>query len=183
MKHHQTHYRAAAAFVSISGLVLGLVLADRYEPAPAFANDDKIFAPQFCMPQSEPGYNDVAGEFGNALIDPWTIMQVDVENGYQTFICPLVRDIVAGRLDDVWVRLVNNAPQEPFPPECCVYSVSLNGNLSDFECQTSNNVIHGPLTLHFSLDSFTEYDFGHYSVLCDLGHADHIVSIRTSESD
>jgi hypothetical protein len=183
MNHHRIHPRIAATFACCAGLVSSLLLAAHGSLPVASAGDDKIFAPHFCVPQLEPGNNELAGRIGNALIHPSTIMQVDVTDGYQTFICPLVRDIVTGDLDDVWVRLVNNHPDAPFPPDCCVYSVSLDSNQTDFECETADNDIHGSLSLRFELDGFTEFDFGHYAVVCELGLADQIISIRTSESD
>jgi hypothetical protein len=52
--------------------------------------------------------------------------------------------------------------------------------MEDFACQTTVDV-EARMSLHFTLDDFTEVDPGHYAVTCELGLEDRILSIRTSE--
>lgn len=171
MKHRQNHTRATAAFVILAGLVLGLVLADQYESPNAIAGDDKIFAPHYCVPL-EPGSDrkSLEGEFFREFM-----------SGGSRLICPLVRDIVQGNLDAVWVRVYNLPEPDSDPPECCVHAVSVLGGDSDFACEQADD-FQGFQSIEFDLADFEEYDNGHYVVTCDLGFGD-LYSIRTSESD
>ncbi len=175
MKNHGNHARVVAGLITFSGLVLGGLMTHEHGAQTAMAADDKIFAPQSCVPEDP----DVGG-IGRAEIHFYDIEQNTVE-GYQTFICPLVRDEVTGTLDDVWVRVFNDSPVEDTPPRCCVNSISIGASMSDFECRTAPDV-EGQLSLHFTLSDFTEFDYGHYTVDCDLGDGDTIIGIRTSES-
>ncbi len=175
MKNHGNHPRVIAGLITFSGLVLGGLLTHGHGAQTAMAADDKIFGPQFCVPIDP----DVGG-IGNADVRVEEIEQT-TQQDYQTFICPVVRDVVTGTLDDVWVRVNNENDDEDTPPRCCVYSVSLNGALSDFECRTTPDV-ETRMSLHFDLDGFAEFDHGHYTVTCELGTEDAIVSYRTSES-
>lgn len=169
MKHRQNH-RRAAGFVTLSGWILGLVLAARYPPAEVRA-DDKIFAPHFCV-ALEPGTD--RKSFDAEFWREW------VSGGFE-LICPLVRDIVKGQLEAVWVRVYNNPEPEGDRPECCVHSVSPLGGDSDFDCEQTDDY-QGLQSIEFDLADFEEYDHGHYVVTCDLGHGD-LYSIRTRESD
>ncbi len=176
MKYHEQHPRFVAGFLALSGLALGLVVA-REHGLPTAAADDKIFAIQYCVP-----IDPDTGGFGNAGIGSVGFEQTE-SLAYQTFICPLVRDAVTGTLDDVWVRVSNESQEDEAgtPPRCCVHSVSLGGSGYDFECRATPDV-DGDMSLRLTLDDFTEFDYGHYTVTCELGLEDSIRSIRTSES-
>ncbi len=136
---------------------------------------DKIYAPQSCMPIDP----DVGG-IGDADIRFDAVEQVTLPD-YQTFICPLVRSDVSGRLDDVWVRVNNANSYEDTPPRCCVHSVPLGAGFEDFECRTAPDT-ETRTSLHFAPDDFSEFDHGHYVVTCELGSEDGIINIRTRES-
>jgi hypothetical protein len=136
-------------------------------------NDDKIFAPQVCVPLDDRGENDTA----KFRVDRVTQNQ---DEDYQDFICPLVREAVKGELETVWVRVENEHRKDDTPPECCVYSVSVGGSKVDFECETADND-EGMESLEIDLRHVRHYDDGHYAVKCELGEDDSIISIRTSE--
>lgn len=176
MEHQKKHRRVVAGIVTVSGMALGLVLVGQYEPSAAYAADDKIFAPQTCIPIEESD-----DEVGQAAYRIDRVEQNQDED-YQSFICPLIRDVVEGELDKVWIRVDNENPKDDTPPDCCVYSVSLGGSMQDFECETAKDISETQ-SLEFDLDNFTEYDHGHYAVKCDLGEEDAILSIRTSEKE
>jgi hypothetical protein len=179
MEHQKKHRRVVARIVTLSGLALGLVLAGQVEPSAAQAADDKIFAPQFCVPIDESG-----DEIGQAAYRIDRVVQnQDLEKkDFQDFLCPLIREEVMGTLDKVWVRVENENPKDDTPPECCVYSVSLGGSMTDFECETAKDKSEAQ-SLEIQLKDFTEYDHGHYVVKCELGEDDAILGIRTSEHE
>jgi hypothetical protein len=152
--------------------MLGLFAA-QYEPL-AQANDDKIFAPQLCVPLDDRGEENDKAKF---LVDRVTQNQ---DEDYQGFICPLVREALRGEMETVWVRVENENESDDTPPECCVYSVSLGGSRMDFECETADDD-EGIESLEIDLRDVTHYDNGHYAVKCELGEDDSIISIRTSE--
>lgn len=176
MKFPKRHYRAAAA---LSGLIVGASLAQHCELSSAFAADDKIFAPQICVPLA--AESDLSGY---AAYRHDHIRKVQpVTNDYQTFVCPLVRDIVAGSLDQVWVRVGNAFENEGEPPECCVYRVSLGGTSSEFECKSAKDEL-GRQSISIPGFPYSNlYDYGHYVVICELAADDTIHSIRTIESE
>lgn len=149
----------------VLGFFAGSAMSHLMPPIGAAAGDHKIFAPQFCIPR------DLDSAF-------YTVDAVE-ELG-EDFFCPLVRDVVSGTLDDVWIRLDEEDGNENDPPTCCVHSVSMWGGSEDFECRTAP-AIDTSLSLHFPLDDFSEYDYGHYTVTCSLGTEDAIHSIRTNE--
>lgn len=172
MNHQKNHHRVTTGIVSLSGLMLGLFAA-QYEPVAQAANDDKIFAPQLCVPLDDRGQNDKA----EYRVDRVTQNQ---DEDYQDFICPLVREAIKGEMETVWVRVDNENKKDNTPPECCVYSVSVGGSKSDFECETADDD-EGLESLEIDTRKLTHYDNGHYAVKCELGEDDSIVSIRTSE--
>lgn len=176
MQHRQNHSRVAAAFVTLSGLVLGLVLGDRYQPPAALAGDDKIFAPQFCVPLALHQHT-----LGSADFRVEAVEQTE-DADYQTFICPLVRDLITGDLDAAWVRVGNERPEDDTPPICCVHAMAPLGGDQDFDCEEADDDV-GRQSLEFDLDDFDESNNGYYVVTCELGFEDTIRSIRTSESD
>lgn len=173
MKHLKHHPRVVAGLLGLCGLAFALILVLVQGPRLAQA-DDKIFAPQACVP-IDPEF----GGIGDAAVRVGEIEQT-TQVDYQTFICPLVRDAVTGSLDDVWVRVNNENADEDTPPVCCVHSVSLGGGLHDYECQVAPDT-ETHMSLRFKLDDFTEFDYGHYVVTCELGLEDTIISIRTRE--
>ena len=171
MNHIHTSTRACAG---VLGLTLGLLLAHAQLGGAAWA-DEKIFAPQYCTP-SEPG-EELPYNIDLRITE---VRQIGSE-GLQEYICPLVRDDIDGELDDVWVRVFNRRVEDGNAPACCVYSISLGASFQDYECEAAANV-YGRASIHLTLDDFTEYEYGHYAVFCDLGLTDSIISIRTRES-
>jgi hypothetical protein len=166
------HRRVTTGILSLSGLLLGLFAA-QYESVAQATNDDKIFAPQLCVPLDDRARNDEA----KFQVD--RVTQTKGED-YQDFICPLVREAVKGEMETVWVRVENENENDDTPPECCVYSVSVGGSRSDFECETADDD-EGMESLKIDMRNVTHYDDGHYAVKCELGEDDSIISIRTSE--
>lgn len=156
------------------GLAFALVGLSVSGPTLARA-DDKVFAPQSCR-----AIDSQLGGIGDVLIGAGGLEQNESID-YQLFICPLVRDAVVGQLEDVWVRVNNENSDEDTPPLCCVHAVSLGGSSQDFECQAAQD-IDGSASIHFILDDFSEFDYGHYVVSCELGGEDNLISIRTRES-
>lgn len=173
MKHQQNHRRAATGFVTLSGLVLGLVLAGQYEPSAAIANDDKVFAPQFCVPvEGTDNTFDNDAEFQEDRLELTEDGQV---------ICPLVRDIIKGDLDTVWVRLDNmEKGQGSEDTECCVIAYDPLGESSEEECEEADE---GDDLQTLEIQGPDSEDNGYYVVTCDLEDEEAILSIRTSESD
>lgn len=153
--------------ISLMGMALGMAVNSLFTSSSASAGDHKIFAPQFCVPADH----------------KTVFMQVDEveELGVATFYCPLIRDDVDGNLSDVWVRLSDQDPEDGDAPSCCVHSVSVHGASEDVECRVAPG-IEKNFSLHFPLNDFTEYDYGHYVVTCTLGIEDGIRSIRTNET-
>lgn len=149
------------------GLAFALVGLSVSGPTLARA-DDKVFAPQSCR------------STGDMLIGVDQLEQNE-RVGYQLFVCPLVRDAVVSQLEDVWVRVNNENSDEDTPPLCCVHAVSLGGSSQDFECQAALDIDESS-SIHFILDDFSEFDYGHYVVSCELGGEDRLLSIRTRES-
>jgi hypothetical protein len=182
MKHRQNYYRTAAGFVSLSGLVLGLVLADQVEPRLAIAGggekDDKVFAPQFCVPIDKNDHSIDAkhAEFHKNRVEPR-------ENGNDTqlFICPLVRDIIKGELERVFVRLdvedENQQKNNSDDTKCCVFTFDPLGEDSESECEEPDE--EGLQSLE--IDGPDTEDNGYFLVTCELNEGDSIRSIRTME--
>lgn len=154
---------------SILALVLGSATGDAWA-------DEKIYAPQFCVAPEV-----FAGEPGAAPpeLSPAELRQ-NSGPGYQTFICPLVRDKVTSKPQVVWVRLINRNVADGDAPSCCVHAVSLGGSFSDFECRTAGNS-SGATSLAIPLFALNQYDYGHYALSCSLGNGDGIISIRAQE--
>lgn len=121
----------------------------------------------------------VLREDRRALTDPYRA--VNLLPRYLGLLQRVVRDVVTGDLDDVWVRVSNENSDEDTPPHCCVYSTSLGATFQDSECVTMSDT-ETTESLHFSLSNFTEYDHGHYTVTCELGLEDTIISYRTRET-
>jgi hypothetical protein len=167
MNHRNVYFRLVAAFVGSFGLVA--------TPVALAGSDEKMFAPQLCVPVE--GTDNVSGK-AQYRID--AVEQISFE-GYQIFMCPLVRDLIAGNLDAVWVWVGNANPKDDTPPECCVYSLSPSNNLYDYAC-----AVAGPgqkyQTLEIDVADFDEVPQGFYVVTCDLGLGDSIHGIRTRES-
>jgi hypothetical protein len=180
MKHRQNRYRFAAGFVTLSGLVLGLVLADQYEPPVAIAADDMIFAPQVCV-----AIEDGSEFVGNAEYRVGEVEQTEEmgKGDYQTFICPLVREEVRGVLAGLWVRVGNENKKEDTPPICCIHAVSLGGSHHDYQCEEASNKEERQSLEFDDIEDLETYDHGHYVVTCELGYEDTILSIRTSEKE
>jgi hypothetical protein len=172
MKHQKRHRRVTTGILGLSGLMLGLFAA-QYEPV-AQANDDKIFAPQVCVPLDD---RDDENDKAKFRVDRVTQNQ---DEDYQDFLCPLIREDVKGELETVWVRVENENEKDDTPPECCVYSVSVGGSRTDFECETADDD-EGIESLEIDTKRIEHYDNGHYVVKCELGEDDSIISIRTSE--
>lgn len=150
---------------------LGLGLAFAYAAGSATAwADEKIYASQFCVPEQ--------------IDQPPQLSAVELRQslgpGYQGFACPLVRDRVTSRLEQVWVRVFNRRNVNERPPYCCVHAVSLSGAYSDVVCAGAANSF-GAQSIAIPLVGLNEYDYGHYTVTCDLDDADSISSIRTQE--
>lgn len=174
MQHRQNHHRAVAGFVTCSGWVVGLVLAGPCDPPTALAGDDKIFAPQSCLPRETPD-----DDVGDANVFVNAIQRTLTDDSL--FVCPLIRDVVTGDLDAVWVRVSNNDGDDA-SPSCCVYSYSPLGTDVDFDCEGAD-ADEVQQTLAFDLDGFEESDHGYYVLTCQLGYEDTIFSYRISESD
>ena len=162
------HKHSIWVWAALLGCCFGAALARTAQA------DEKIFAPQYCV-RSQP-----AEELSYPIELRITETRQNISDDYVEFVCPLIRDNIDGSLDDVWVRVFNREVHDGNAPSCCVWSVSLGASFQDFECIDASNV-SGSASLHFTLDEFEEYEYGHYAVTCDLGSNDSIISIRTQE--
>jgi hypothetical protein len=181
MKHHQKHYRNIAGFVTLSGLVLGLVLAGQYEPAEAIAGDDKVAAAQLCVPIDD---DDTIDEDDALILFDRVVTTTATKSEPQRFICPLIRDILAGDLDRVFVSIENVEESAPGTEDddtaCCVYSFDVTGDEVDSNCERADE---DEETQTIEIDGIESEDNGYYVVTCDLREEDEaIYRIRTSES-
>ena len=137
----------------------------------ANANDDKVFAPQYCKGEDWTTQEDIY------YSDHAMLTQ---QGGDEWGFCPLMRDSAQGNLDDLWIRLHSESYTQDGTPTCCVSSMSPTGAFEDSECEGVTHL--GFSSLHYALDDFTEYDYGSYGIICTMNQGDMIFSIRTSES-
>jgi hypothetical protein len=174
MKHRQKRYRNVAGLVTLSGLVMGLVLASQYEAPLALANDDKVFSAHFCVPIEE---TDNTIDAGEAEFLPNRVQAGEDE---QRVVCPIMRDIIKGELETVWVRLDNHQKDED-PTECCVIAYDPLGEDSEEECEEADEG-KGRQTLE--IDGPDAEDNGYYVLTCKFEDEEEaIFSYRISESD
>ena len=146
----------------------GLLLAGWcVQPGVAEAGDGKVFAAHICQGETEEDRDNLTylGSYVHAEQDDTHIT------------CPLVRDIIAGELDDIWVRIFHGGSGNDI--ECTVYSVSTWGGFVD--TVTISHTGSGPASMHFNLADFTEYDNGSYAITCTLSAQDRVYSLRSYE--
>jgi hypothetical protein len=177
MKHRQHHHRMAAGLLSLTGSLVGLVLAG---PVPeANANDDKVFAAQFCVAVED---NDDTIDASDAEYHSNRVETTDDDG--QTLICPIMRDIIKGQLDSVFVRLENHdngKGKGSEDTECCVIAYDPLGEDSEEECETADETDH--LQTLEIVGPKAEAN-GYFVLTCDLGdEGDAILSYRTSERE
>lgn len=175
MKNRPNHYRNIAGFLTLSGLLMGLAMAPE-----AGANDDKVFAPQICVPidSTDRTIDATATEF-------WE-NRVEVTDARE-LICPLVRDDLDGELEHLFVTIENVVkPVAGDTTECCIHAFDTEGDMQSTVCDEADEG-ETTQTLDFEgpgddLGDLDSEDNGYYVLTCDFPQAgEAIYRIRTSE--
>lgn len=158
--------------MTLAGLLLGLVMPDQYQLPEAAANDDKIIAPQSCVPVDSNNSID-------AVDTSIFINRVERETA-GSLICPLIRDDPDGTLDTVLVTIQNVLKGATVgTTECCVYSFDTQGVEVDSVCVNADETD----TLQtIRIEDVGSDDNGYYVLTCDFAQANEaLYRIRTSE--
>jgi len=172
MSHRQHHNRKTFGLAARAGLVMGVVLAGQYEIPEAIANDDKVFAPQFCVPVTDEDFP----YKGPRHIFTGSLQNFDDEP--VDYICPLVRDSLGDGIERVWVRLNNRENKPGEETQCCLYSFNPLGQSADFECK---DVDDAKEEQSIEIKGVKSWDNGYYVLRCTLEFGEEIFSYRSSE--
>ncbi len=171
MSHRQHHNRTTVGFAVRAGLVMGMVLAGHLEIPEAMANDDKVFAPHFCVPVTD---SDLP--YGSPHIFTGSMQNIDDEP--VDYICPLVRDSLKDGIEKVWVRLNNRENKPGELTQCCLYSFDPLAQSTDFKCK---DVDEDKQEQSLEIKGVKSWDNGYYVLRCTLEFGEEIFSYRSSE--
>lgn len=152
---------------------MGLALVGRCAISEVAANDDKVFAPQYCVP---------VGDEGTPYEGPYRIFNGSVrslDDEPVDYLCPLIRDVLKEGIERVWVRVKNNVGNSnDEETQCCIYSFSPLAESSDFEC---GSAVQFKGNQSIEISGVKSWDNGYYVLRCTLETDERIYSYRSSE--